>query len=351
MKNNNSLSFISLFSGAMGLDLGIEKAGFIPKLAVDIDKYCCDTIKINKPNLPVIQADIHKLSAEDILSASGFKKGELCLLAGGSPCQSFSTAGKRRTLNDERGQLILKFIDLVEQIQPQYFILENVRGILSATAINDNNEEYKVLDLILKRFDEIGYNVNYSLFNSADYGVPQTRERIFFLGSRDGTLIELPEPTHSKANVDNKQPWINFNKVIENLKDTTHTYIDYGEKRLKYMKMIPSGGGNWRDLPDNTAKEAMGKAYYSGGGKVGFFRRIDINKPSPTLLTSPVHKSTNLGHPLEDRPLSIEEYKAIQQFPLDWKISGTINQQYKQIGNAVPVGLGYAVASSVKKYV
>ena len=111
--------------------------------------------------------------------------------------------------------------------------------------------------------------------------------------------------------------------------------------------MIPKGGGNWRNLPEEIVEKAMGGAYTSGGGKVGFFRRIKIDEPSPTLLTSPVQKSTNIGHPFEDRPLSIQEYLAIQEFPLDYKIAGRINNKYTQIGNAVPVKLAHIIGSAI----
>lgn len=113
------------------------------------------------------------------------------------------------------------------------------------------------------------------------------------------------------------------------------------------MKLVPKGGGNWRDLPEDLVEEAMGGAYKSGGGKVGYFRRLKLNQPSPTILTSPAQNSTNLGHPIEDRPLSIEEYKAIQGFPIDYKLEGTLNNQYTQIGNAVPVKMGYILGIAI----
>lgn len=366
MNSNNKLTLISVFSGAMGLDQGLEKAGFRTCVATDINKYACETIRTNLPNMPVIEGDINNISSEDLLNAAGLNVGEVMLLAGGSPCQSFSTAGKRKAFEDDRGKLLLRFIELVEEIKPRYFILENVRGILNARLkhrpISERGPEFpplteeektgSVLKYILNRFNKTGYLVSPpTLLNAADYGVPQTRERVFFIGTlADNNMVQFPEKTHSKLN-DDKLPWVTFKEVLKSLDVENHTYNEYARERMRYMRMIPVGGGNWRDLPDTIAKEAMGKAYYSGGGKVGFFRRISLDKPSPTLLTSPLHKSTNLGHPLEDRPLSVEEYKAIQQFPNDWIICGNINEQYKQIGNAVPVGLGYHLGKNIIQHI
>jgi len=365
MENRNELTLISVFSGAMGLDLGLERAGFNTKIAIDIDKSACATIRENRPNLPIIEGDINKISAEQILDKASLKKGEVTLLAGGSPCQSFSTAGRRRAFDDIRGMVLLRFIELVEEIQPQYFLLENVRGILSATIKNrplgergegfppleEEERHGSVLRYILKRLEETGYKVNYALLNSADYGVPQTRERVVFIGCRDSVPVKLPKATHSKNPKLGQYPWKTFGDVVKELEGTNHTYKPYGPDRMKYMKLIPKGGGNWRNLSKEVAMEAMGKAYNSGGGKVGFFRRIWLDKPSPTLLTNPTHKSTNLGHPLDDRPLSIEEYRAVQEFPIDWIITGGITDQYKQIGNAVPVGLAYCLGSSITRHI
>ncbi|MCX7883617.1 MAG: DNA cytosine methyltransferase [Caloramator sp.] len=361
ISNNKELTLVSVFSGAMGLDIGLEKAGFTTKVALDIDKFACKTIKKNKPSLKVIEGDINSITSEEILKQAGLKKGEVVLLAGGSPCQSFSTAGKRRAFDDKRGKLLLRFIELVEEIEPEYFILENVKGILNASikkraqkwknsndsSLTDEEKKGSVLKYILNRLNQTGYEVNYALLNAADYGVPQTRERVFFIGSKYGGKVEFPKPTHSKSPQNGLMPWRTFKDVLDNMNISSCTFKPYSDDRMRYMKLIPAGGGNWRDLPKEIAIEAMGKAYYSGGGKVGFFRRIFIDKPCPTLLTSPLHKSTILGHPFENRPLSVEEYKAIQQFPDEWIIEGSIMDQYRLIGNAVPVGLAYQIGISI----
>lgn len=353
---------ISFFTGAGGLDIGIHKAGFDIKLSVEIEPVYCATLKSNFPDMNVRQGDIMEYNKFRVYSEAGLKPSEeIDLIFGGSPCQSFSTAGKRQAFSDPRGQAMLKFAQLVGEIKPKVFLLENVRGLLSAALkhrpINQRGEGFPTLEpderpgsalnYLLKKFD--GYNVQYQLLNSADYGVPQTRERVFFVGVRKDLEVQyvFPEKTHDPEGKNGLQNWITLGELLDNLQITKHHYVEYSPERLHYMQMIPRGGGNWRDLPEDVVKEAMGGAYKSGGGKVGFFRRLWVDRPAPTLLTSPMQKSTNLGHPYEDRPLSIEEYLAIQEFPTKYKVSGSLSQQYVQIGNAVPVRLAWILGKSI----
>jgi DNA (cytosine-5)-methyltransferase 1 len=361
------LTAISLFTGAMGLDLGVEKAGFEIKAAVEINKNACETIKLNRPELPLLDKSVNYVSGNELLDVAKIKKGKLDLLVGGPPCQSFSTAGRRRSLADSKGDCIFQFIRLLEELEPKTFIMENVRGILSSKVqlddleiINDKGQkqiincDYPVHEYIIKRMIELGYNVDCRLLNSADYGVPQKRERVFFIGTKLDKELNFPKATYFENPKKGQKRWKTFNDVLVKLKQRgieKHHYNEYTKDRKKYMEIIPKGGGNWRDLPDKDVKIAMGKAYYSGGGKVGFFRRIKLNEPTPTLLTSPIHKSTMLGHPLEDRPLSIEEYMEIQQFPDNWELPDSLAAKYMLIGNAVPVGLAYAVAKEIAKHI
>ncbi|MEG0563185.1 DNA cytosine methyltransferase [Anaerorhabdus sp.] len=361
------MTAISVFSGAMGLDIGVEKAGFNVKVAVEINKNACEAIKLNRPDVRLFQEDVTNITGEELLSAAGLRNGELDLLVGGPPCQSFSMAGKRKSLTDTKGDCIFQYIRLIEELNPKTFIMENVRGILSSKVqldgleiVNDDGKmeiidnEYPVAQYILKRMEELGYRVEHRLLNSADYGTPQKRYRVFFIGTRLEGELNFPSETHSKNGENNLKKWVTFNDVIKYLKNEnieSTTYTPYNEKRRKFMEMVPIGGGNWRDLQPEIAEQAMGKAYTSGGGRVGFCRRIKLNEPTPTLLTSPSHNSTMLGHPIENRPLSVEEYKAIQQFPLDWKLPSSIASQYMVIGNAVPTGLAYEVANAVAKHI
>lgn len=349
---------LSFFSGAMGLDLGIEKSGFDIRLACEIDKFCRQTIAINKPNTALL-TDINEYEAKDIRSAACLNiDDDIDLIMGGPPCQAFSTAGKRKGFNDDRGNVFLKYLDLCLELNPKYFIIENVRGLLSCPMDhrphekrgeefpNLSEDELKggALNFILNRLEKSGYGYSFNLYNSANFGTPQTRERVIIICSRDGKKPPYLIPTHSSDSSFGLPVWNTLKPYIFDLK--THTHLKFPEKRLKYYRLLKSGE-NWKNLPLNLQKEAMGKSYYSGGGKTGFLRRLAWDKPSPTLVTHPAMPATDLAHPTEDRPISVEEYKRIQQFPDSWELAGPILQQYKQIGNAVPIGLGYAVGSFI----
>lgn len=358
---------IAFFSGAGGLDMGIHQAGFDVKLSVEIEKKYCDTLKINHQDWNIKNGDIMEYDKETIYKEADLNlTEEIDLIFGGSPCQSFSTAGKRQAFSDPRGNAMLKFAELVREIKPKAFLLENVKGLLSAALkhrplkergegflpLSDEEKPGSALKYLLTKFGD--YNITIETVNSANYGIPQKRHRVFIVGIRNDLKKKFifPDITHNKKGDEGKEKWVSLRSVLEktNLKVENHKYVKYSEKRLKYMKMIPKGGGNWRDLPEHIAEVAMGGAYKSGGGKVGFFRRLKIDEPAPTVLTSPIQKSTNLGHPFEDRPLSIQEYLAIQGFPSDYKIVGTINNQYTQIGNAVPVPLAEILGKAILKY-
>lgn len=346
---------ISLFSGAMGLDLGVEKAGFDVKLCVEYDKYACQTIRLNT-NVPVIENDINLVSTAEILKESKLKKSEIDVVIGGPPCQAFSTAGKRKSLDDFRGNVIINFLRIVEDIQPRFFILENVRGLLSAELKflpNNKMSEYgklinhkgSVLYFLYKEFGKLGYNISFTLFNSANYGVPQKRERLIMLGHL-GERIPLPSPTHSESGFETGKKWKTVGEALNGLNENKMEHSKFSDRTKKYLKLI-GPGGYWKNLPPDLQKDAMGYSYELGGGKTGFYRRLSFDFPSPTLVTSPTMSATLLCHPTLLRPLSIQEYKRIQEFPDEWILSGNLTQKYKQIGNAVPVGLGYMAAKAI----
>lgn len=356
---------ISLFAGAGGLDIGIKRAGFDVKLAVEIEPIYCQTLQTNFPSLTVKQGNVMDYSRKRIYKEAGLSDNEqIDLFFGGSPCQSFSTAGKRQAFEDPRGQAMLKFADLVQEVQPKVFLLENVRGLLSSALkhvpiserkdrpLEPDEQQGSAFKHLLKHFGN--YEVSVELLNAANYGVAQTRERVFIVGVRNdlNTKFTFPDATHDKFGSKGKKEWRTVGDIFNELDIQKHHHVNYSADRLKWMKMIPKGGGNWRDLRlygEDVVKAAMGGAYESGGGKVGFFRRVDIHKPAPTLLTSPSQKSTNIGHPFEDRPLSIEEYLAIQEFPEGYHVAGTLSQQYTQIGNAVPTRLAQVLGESIIK--
>lgn len=349
---------ISLFSGAMGLDLGIEKAGFKICVCVEMDKNAVATIRQNS-NTPVIDRDICTVSTDEILSAAGLSKKDVTLVVGGPPCQAFSTAGRQRGLSDFRGHVILQYLRVISDIKPKYFVLENVRGLLSAKLnhVPDEYSDYEqikdkkgsVLTFLTDQFKKLGYSISYALLNAANYGVPEKRERVIIIGHL-GDRVPIPNPTHSESGSFGTKKWVTLKDALKGLgpEETMH-FIPLRPKTVPYMLLLKEGQ-NWKDLPDETAREAMGKAYLLGGGKTGFLRRLSFDEPAPTLVTSPTMPATLLCHPTELRPLSIEEYARIQQFPDNWKFDGNIETIYKQIGNAVPVGLGHAVGAQIMRH-
>ncbi len=353
-KYKNNRDVISMFSGAMGLDIGLGKAGLNVVIGQDFEPSCVETIKANGHN--VLGGDIRDIKPETLLKLTGLHVGEPFMICGGPPCQPFSTAGKRLGINDPRGSLFMDFIRMIDYIRPRFFIMENVKGIVSAPLkhvpekekIKDNLEQKQgtVLDVILSEFNKLGYKTVYGILDAVNYGVPQFRERFVLIGSRDNEDIFLPIPTHFQMHQNPDYRWKTAGEVIKDLESNPGEYTPLSDDRKKYLHMVPEGG-NWRDLPQETIPVAMGGAYKSGGGKVGFYRRLSYAQPSPTITTSPAQKATMLCHPRQDRPLSIKEYARIQQFPDDWKFTGTISAQYRQIGNAVPVGLAEAIGRAV----
>lgn len=349
---------LSFFSGAMGLDIGIEKAGFDVRLACEIDKFCRQTIALNKPDIALL-TDINNYNPDDIRSAAGLTNGEdIDLIAGGPPCQAFSTAGNRQGFNDERGNVFLKYLELCLKLRPKYFVIENVRGLLSCPmehrphdqrgvgypTLNEDELKGGALNFIINRIESSGYGYSFNLYNSANFGTPQTRERVVIICSRDGKAPPYLSPTHSETGSHGLPKWKTLETCIKNIEK--HNHLTFPEKRLKYYRLL-GPGENWKNLPIELQKEAMGKSFYSGGGKTGFLRRLAWDKPAPTLVTHPAMPATDLSHPEEDRPLSIQEYKRIQEFPDTWELAGPLIQQYKQVGNAVPVSLGHAIGSLI----
>lgn len=345
---------ISLFSGAMGLDIGLEKAGLNVVIGQDFDESCVKTMQANGHN--VLGGDIREIEPQKLLELAGLSVGEPFLICGGPPCQPFSTAGKRLGINDPRGSLFMDFIRMIDYIRPRFFVMENVKGIMSASlkhvplAERDENDPEQrlgtVLDVILSEFDKLGYKTVYGVLDAVNYGVPQFRERFVLIGSRDNEGIFLPIPTHFQMHQDKAYQWKTVRDAIADLEFDKGECATLSEERLRFLKMVPEGG-NWRDLPRDIIPIAMGGAYQSGGGKVGFYRRLSYDQPSPTVVTSPVQKATMMCHPTQDRPLSIKEYALIQQFPDDWIFTGTTAAKYRQIGNAVPVGLAEAIGKAV----
>lgn len=350
---------LSFFSGAMGLDQGLEKVGIHLLLACEMDKACRRTITANRPDVALL-GDVWKYSAEEIRKAAGLgPKDELDVMVGGPPCQAFSTAGARRGFKDERGNVFLRYIDLIIQLRPKYAVIENVRGLLSApmnhtphAARGDEwtpNFEEKpggALLHVIQMLRAGGYGVSFNLYNAANFGVPQSRERVILLCSRNGDKLPHLMPTHSQDGSFGLPKWRTLRSALEGLNPKAGDHFEFPEERLRFYRMLKSGQ-YWKHLPQELHREALRGSLDSGGGKTGFLRRLDWDKPSCTLVTSPTMPATDICHPEEHRPLSIQEYKRIQQFPDEWVVCGSIADQYRQIGNAVPVGLGEAVGRAI----
>ena len=363
---NNKPITISLFAGAYGLDLGLEKAGIQTVSLVEIEPDATKTICLNRPHLSpcAVPRDICEVSAKTLLEEGGkilgldkpLRADRVDLVTGGPPCQSFSTAGKRGSVGDPRGSLFMDFIRIVDEIQPRFFIMENVKGLLSAPIrhrpharrglgfpqLEPDERPGAALQVILAEMKRIGYEVVYDLLNTADYGVPQVRERVIFIGYKGDDSVTLPLPSHSQKGTGKQPKWLTLKEGLKDLVDAQPEFVPYSESRLKYLRLL-TAGQNWRYLPSELQQEAMGGAYKSEGGKVGFYRRLAWDKPSPTVTTSPNQKATDMCHPDELRPLSVRECARIQAFPDDWVFYGSTASKYRQIGNAVPVLLGEAI--------
>lgn len=353
------LKALSFFSGAMGLDLGLERAGIHLLLACEFDKICRRTITANRPDIGLI-GDIWKYDVSQIREYAGLEpEDEIDVMVGGPPCQAFSTAGARRGFHDERGNAFLRYVNLILEMRPRFAVIENVRGLLSApmahTPHSDrgldwipNPEERPggALMHILGMLRAGGYGVSFNLYNAANFGVPQSRERVIMLCCRDGEKLPHLVPTHSQDGSFGLPKWRTLREALKGLDPKAGDHEDFPEDRLRFYRLL-GPGQYWKHLPKELHREALGGSLDAGGGKTGFLRRLDWDKPSCTLVTSPTMPATDICHPVENRPLSVQEYARIQQFPDDWVFCGSLSDRYKQIGNAVPVGLGEAVGRAI----
>jgi DNA-methyltransferase (dcm) len=350
---------LSFFTGAMGLDIGMEQAGISAVLACENDKACRMTIHKNRPKMALI-GDITKYSSNTILSMAKIPEDRnVDIIFGGPPCQAFSTAGNRKGFDDQRGNVFLKYLSIIDEIRPTYVVIENVRGLLSAEfPYSDNLTTDECFDEtlptikggallhILRGLRNSGYAVSFELYNAANFGAPQIRERVVMLAYRGAEKLPHLIPTNDSEGRYRLPKWRTLGDVLSGLKVSEHHYVPFPEKRLKYYRMLKAGQ-YWKDLPEDIQKVAMGNSYALSGGKTGFYRRLSYDKPSPTLVTHPAMPATDLAHPTEDRPLSVEEYSCIQEFPPDWVICGSLLERYKQIGNAVPIALGKAIGQTI----
>jgi DNA (cytosine-5)-methyltransferase 1 len=370
------LPVISLFSGAMGLDIGLERAGVTASVVVEIDDHCCATMKRNRPSIDVWQADVRELDAAALRSRIGNPK-DVFLMVGGPPCQSFCPGGKRAALSDPRGNLIYTYLRLIQGVRPQFFVLENVANLVTASLRHrpiaerpgkhwnlSTYETRKVertddappmepdemsgsaIRQIASDIADMGYAIRLAVVNAADFGAPQNRLRLLILGARDRQSIRLPESTHG-TNADDLLPYATVRDAIYDLAASPGAHSEYTPGVARYFQMVPPGG-NWRSLPEQIQRIAMGEASFNaGGGKTGFFRRLHWDTPAPTITGRSNRKGSAMCHPEATRPISVRECARLQGFPDDWEFTGAMNQQYMQVGNAVPVHLGEAIGRAI----
>ena len=344
-------TFIEVCSGAGGLSTGLMMSGYTPLLLNDVDKHCCNTLRNNHPNVPLFEGSMCDL----ILTDQQYQDCDL--LAGGVPCQSFSHAGLRKGLSDPRGQLIVEFKRLLLECSPKMFLIENVKGLVS------HNGGQTLKDLIAFFQEEGKYDVKYKVLNAYHYGVPQKRERVLIVGVRSDIRCDHAGPCLDGA--DHAGPCLDgadhaglFPTPISEedrlvLKDVLHDVPSsvgqtYPERKRQILDMVPPGGC-WINLSKEIQEEYMGAMLKSGGGKRGVARRLKMEEPCLTLTTSPAQKQTERCHPIETRPFTVREYARIQTFDDSYEFSGSMNQQYRQIGNAVPVRLAYVVGITFSK--
>jgi DNA (cytosine-5)-methyltransferase 1 len=390
---NAEMPVVSLFTGAGGLDLGLDRAGngrLSIRACVEIDDDARDTLNRNRSQWgggeAEIFSDIRQIQPGELMAQCGLATAETFLLAGGPPCQSFSSAGQRKGF-DGTGEVVNNYFEMVKELQPRFFVFENVRGLLSAALRHRplTNRAHpqeipsdkrarlgSVMDLvILPAFKKLGYEVIYGLLNAADYGTAQVRHRVFLIGSRDREFqssrfrkqtsrsmnpLDLVPPTHHRlAPYEPIQPWRTLQDAISDLPrdpQAKDTYT-YSKERAGVFARIPAGS-NWtyvrsnpRLFPKGHLEKIMGKGLQSGGGKEGYWRRLSWDRPAPTLTAQPQQLATSLCHPEADRPLSIPEYAALQDFPPNYLFEGSKSSRYRQIGNAVPVRLAEAIGKSL----
>lgn len=358
-----SLNVVSLFSGGGGLDLGFKNAGYNILWAIDNNKNAVATYRTNIGN-HIMCADITKINPDDIPTAD--------IVIGGPPCQSFSLAGNRN-VEDARGQLVWKYIDIIKHVKPKTFVFENVTGLLSAK--NSNGE--KIFELLKKTFVDIGYNIESKVVNAVDYGIPQKRKRVIIVGLQGNAKFEFPAATHNETGIGLKK-YVSVEEALGDLpsaiEDENGTVLyqceaqnDY-QKRMrtdkgvtehfmpqmseldKYIVSHVKPGGNYMDIPSDVKSERI-KRLQRDGGHTTCYGRMHPEQPSYTINT--YFNRPNVGcniHYSQDRLITVREALRLQSFPDSYQIFSTSKQGRNLIvGNAVPPLLAEIIAKKLKQ--
>ena len=323
MRLQMELTVISTFAGCGGSSLGYKKAGYKELLAIDFNKNAVETFKLNFPEVPVWERDITKVSADEILKFCKIKKGELDILDGSPPCQGFSTAGKRN-VNDSRNILFEQFVRLINDLQPKVFIMENVSGMVKGKMKGMFIE-------IINQLKSLNYNVKCKLLNAKFYEVPQSRERLFFIGVRKDLNIEPSFPIPS-------QKIMTVKEAIKNIK-LSEIKLPKGEIEINYNN-IEVGS----DLASYYESKGLKRKYFN-------VKKINLNKPLNTIIKLFSDGMSGLLHPEEKRFLTINELKRCSSFPDVFIFTGSFQEQWARIGNAVMPNQMYYIAKHIKETV
>ncbi|MFG0261878.1 MAG: DNA cytosine methyltransferase [Novipirellula sp. JB048] len=372
---NGKFTTIDLFAGAGGLTEGFRQAGFHSVAANDFDASSANTFKLNHPKTRFIDGPVQDISSDDLLDQSGLREGELDVLLGGPPCQAFSVYNHQRGMHDERSGLFREYLRLVEGLMPRFVVMENVTGITSVAS-------GRAVDEIYKNLGGLGYHVEHRVLKAEEYGVPQERRRIFFIGTRDGDSITWPNQTHGTSDLLVKRKLKPFVNVDQAISDLPPLLIDEGDDVAEYLSEPKCGyqktlrqrakqlfnhvaphlsgvnlerlthippGGSWRDIPYELLPTGMKRAKRSDHTKR--YGRLHPNGLACTILTKcDLHWGAFI-HPDEkqQRTLTVREAARFQSFPDRYRFMGPRGEQFRQVGNAVPPLLGKAVAKAVSR--
>jgi DNA (cytosine-5)-methyltransferase 1 len=380
--NGMEYSVVSLFSGAGGLDIGLEQAGFRTVVCIENDINCRTTLRHNRPEWLLFDnpvkikegrmderqpGDIREIEVDELLEFSGLQRGRVALVVGGAPCQPFSNIGKKNGENDKKnGDLFLEFVRMVKGIEPEAFIFENVAGITQSKHSN-------VLQYMFDQFKGSGYSLSYSLLNAANYGIPQRRERFILIGIKGIEKPAFPLPTHTKdekswdlftselspAPIQKPEKWVTVKQAFDKLPLDYAKRNDYAvmgvspivKERMTYIEQ----GKNFKVLPNELRPDCWKTGKHQGNDTFG---RLIADFPSVTIRTAAYNCAKGMYiHPFEDRGLNTIEMAALQDFPFDWEFKTfgrakvTLVSGGKQIGNAVPPGLAKALGLALRKQI